>query len=73
MEIKAIRGMNDILPKDMPKWHFVEDTARRIFQLYGFSELRPPVLEKTELFFRGIGDDTDVVEKQMYTFELVSF
>lgn len=68
MDIKAIRGMNDILPEDMPKWHFVEDTARRIFHLYGFSELRPPILEKTDLFFRGIGDDTDVVEKQMYTF-----
>jgi histidyl-tRNA synthetase len=60
--------MNDILPGDMPKWHFVEETARKIFHLYGFSELRPPMLERTELFFRGIGDDTDVVEKQMYTF-----
>ncbi|MBN2297356.1 MAG: histidine--tRNA ligase [Deltaproteobacteria bacterium] len=60
--------MNDILPGDIAKWHFVENTARRIFHLYGFSELRPPVLERTELFFRGIGDDTDVVEKQMYTF-----
>jgi len=68
VNIKAIRGMNDILPEDIPKWHFVEDTVRRIFHLYGFSELRPPVLEKTDLFFRGIGDDTDVVEKQMYTF-----
>jgi len=68
LNIKAIRGMNDILPEDITKWHFVEDTARRIFHLYGFSELRPPMLEKTDLFFRGIGDDTDVVEKQMYTF-----
>ena len=68
MNIKAIRGMNDILPQDMPKWHFVENTARKIFHLYGFSELRTPMLEKTDLFFRGIGDDTDVVEKQMYTF-----
>ncbi len=68
MEIKAIRGMNDILPDDMPKWHFVEQTARKIFRLYGFSELRSPILERTEVFFRGIGDDTDVVEKQMYTF-----
>ena len=68
MEIKAIRGMNDILPGEIAKWHFVEDTARRVFNLYGFSELRPPVLERTDLFFRGIGDDTDVVEKQMYTF-----
>jgi histidyl-tRNA synthetase len=68
LEIKAIRGMNDILPKDVPKWRFVEETARRIFRLYGFEELRTPILERTELFLRGIGDDTDVVEKQMYTF-----
>ena len=68
MEVKAIRGMNDILPEDAAKWRFVEDTTRRIFSLYGFTELRPPVIEKTELFLRGIGDDTDVVEKQMYTF-----
>ncbi len=68
MEVKAIRGMNDILPEEASRWRFVEDTTRRIFSLYGFTELRPPVLEKTELFLRGIGDDTDVVEKQMYTF-----
>jgi histidyl-tRNA synthetase len=60
--------MNDILPDEADKWRFVEDTTRRIFSLYGFSELRPPVMERTELFLRGIGDDTDVVEKQMYTF-----
>jgi histidyl-tRNA synthetase len=68
LEIKAIRGMNDILPEDVAKWRFVEDTARRIFSLNGFIELRPPIMERTELFLRGIGDDTDVVEKQMYTF-----
>jgi len=60
--------MNDILPADIPQWRFVEETARRIFGLYGFSELRSPVLEKTDLFLRGMGEDTDVVEKQMYTF-----
>lgn len=68
MEIKAIRGMNDILPQETPTWRFVEETARKIFALYGFKELRPPILERTELFLRGIGDDTDVVDKQMYTF-----
>lgn len=68
MEIKAIRGMNDILPKEVRTWRFVEETARKIFGLYGFEELRSPVMEKTELFLRGIGDETDVVEKQMYTF-----
>ena len=66
--INAIRGMNDILPDEAAKWRLVEDTTRAIFSLYGFSELRPPVMERTELFLRGIGDDTDVVEKQMYTF-----
>lgn len=66
--INAIRGMNDILPADIPRWRFAEETARRIFVCYGFSELRPPMLERTELFTRGIGEDTDVVEKQMYTF-----
>lgn len=60
--------MNDILPEEIGKWHFVEDTTRRIFDLYGFAELRSPILERTELFLRGIGEDTDVVEKQMYTF-----
>jgi len=60
--------MNDILPGEAPKWRFVEETARRIFRLYGFAELRTPVLERTELFLRGIGNETDVVEKQMYTF-----
>ncbi|HOE74024.1 MAG TPA: histidine--tRNA ligase [Deltaproteobacteria bacterium] len=68
MEVKAIRGMNDILPREIPKWRFVEETARKIFRLFGYVELRTPVLERTELFLRGIGDETDVVEKQMYTF-----
>ncbi len=66
--INAIRGMNDILPEDAAKWRLVEETTRRIFSLYGFSELRPPIMERTELFLRGIGDDTDVVDKQMYSF-----
>jgi histidyl-tRNA synthetase len=60
--------MNDILPGETAKWRFVEETARKIFRLYGFVELRTPVLERTELFLRGIGNETDVVEKQMYTF-----
>jgi histidyl-tRNA synthetase len=68
MEIKAIRGFNDILPEEIGKWHFVEDTAREIFEGFGFSELRIPILERTELFSRGIGEATDIVEKEMYTF-----
>lgn len=69
MEIKAIRGFNDILPSEIGKWQFVEKTAREIFDGFGFSEIRIPVLERTELFARGIGEATDIVEKEMYTFK----
>src|SRR4030042_1565741 len=68
MEIKAIRGFNDILPQEIGKWHFVEDTARDVFESFGFSELRIPVMGRTDLFARGIGEATDIVEKEMYTF-----
>ena len=68
MEIKAIRGFNDILPDEIGKWQFVEKTVREVFEGFGFSEIRIPVLEKTELFSRGIGEATDIVEKEMYTF-----
>jgi histidyl-tRNA synthetase len=68
VEIKAIRGFNDILPNEIGKWHFVEETVRKVFEGFGFSEIRIPVLERTELFSRGIGEATDIVEKEMYTF-----
>ena len=68
MEIKAIRGFNDILPEEIGKWQFVEETAREVFEGFGFSEIRIPILERTELFSRGIGEATDIVEKEMYTF-----
>jgi histidyl-tRNA synthetase len=68
MEIKAIRGFNDILPDEIGKWQFVEDTARKVFEGFGFSEIRIPIIERTELFSRGIGEATDIVEKEMYTF-----
>ncbi len=68
MEIKAIRGFNDILPDEIGKWQFVEKTAREIFEGFGFSEIRIPIMERTELFSRGIGETTDIVEKEMYTF-----
>ena len=68
MEIKAIRGFNDILPDEIGKWQFVEKTAREVFEGFGFSEIRIPILERTELFARGIGEATDIVEKEMYTF-----
>lgn len=68
MGITAIRGFNDILPSEIGKWQFVEKTAREVFENFGFSEIRIPVLERTELFTRGIGEATDIVEKEMYTF-----
>jgi len=68
MEIKAIRGFNDILPDEIGKWQFVEKNAREVFEGFGFSEIRIPILERTELFSRGIGEATDIVEKEMYTF-----
>jgi len=68
MEIKAIRGFNDILPDEIGKWQFVEKTAREVFEGFGFSEIRIPIIERTELFSRGIGEATDIVEKEMYTF-----
>ena len=67
--ITGIKGFNDILPSDVKKWQWVESVARRIFSSFGFQEIRVPILEKTELFARGIGEATDIVEKEMYTFE----
>jgi histidyl-tRNA synthetase len=60
--------MNDILPGEIAVWQFLEQQAHRIFQTYGFTEIRVPVVEKTELFCRSIGETTDIVEKEMYTF-----
>ncbi len=68
-KIQAVRGMRDILPGQTPLWQFVEDTARRVFQSYAYGEIRTPVLEMTELFKRSIGEVTDIVEKEMYSFE----
>ena len=61
--------MHDILPAESPKWQFVEQTAREHFALYGYSEIRPPILEATSLFQRSVGELTDIVWKEMYTFE----
>ncbi len=69
MAIQAIKGVKDILPADMPAWQFLEKTARGIFEDFGFSEIRVPIFEYTELFARSIGTSTDIVEKEMYTFE----
>ena len=69
MAITGVKGFNDILPGEVEKWQHIEATARRVFELYGLSEIRIPILEKTELFCRSIGDATDIVEKEMYSFE----
>lgn len=66
--IKAIRGFKDILPEEIGWWQEVERAARRVCRLFGFREIRIPVVERTELFARSIGEDTDIVEKEMYTF-----
>ncbi|MDD2897068.1 MAG: histidine--tRNA ligase [Desulfuromonadaceae bacterium] len=68
MALTAVKGFNDILPGESGRWQHIEQTARRVFELNGFGEIRVPVLEKTELFCRSIGDTTDIVEKEMYTF-----
>jgi histidyl-tRNA synthetase len=67
--IQAVRGMNDILPELTPAWQHLEDTLRQVIQSHGYREIRLPLLEKTELFKRSIGEVTDIVEKEMYTFE----
>ena len=68
MSVTAIRGFNDILPGDTEAWRHIEQTAWSIFRTYGFSEIKLPIVEKTELFARSIGETTDIVEKEMYTF-----
>ena len=68
LKIKALKGFKDILPEEVILWKYIEDAARDIFQRFSFSEIRLPILEKTELFARAIGEATDIVEKEMYTF-----
>ena len=66
--VQAIRGMHDVLPQDVGTWQFVEERARKLFERYAYQEIRTPILEKTELFTQTLGAATDVVEKEMYTF-----
>ncbi len=68
-QIQAIRGMNDCLPQDTPVWQYLEQVLRSTVASYGYSEIRFPIVEMTELFKRSLGEVTDVVEKEMYTFE----
>ena len=68
-KIQAIRGMNDLLPSDSPRWQFFEAKVRQLMLRYGFNEIRTPIVEQTALFARSIGEVTDIVEKEMYTFD----
>ncbi|RLA91046.1 MAG: histidine--tRNA ligase [Deltaproteobacteria bacterium] len=66
--IKAIRGFNDILPDEIKFWEYIIDTSKKVFKSFGYKEIIIPILEKTDLFLRSIGEATDIVEKEMYTF-----
>ncbi len=68
-KFQAIRGTRDLLPPDTALWNRVEQTAHEVFATYGFGEIRPPIMEPTELFARAVGGDTDIVSKEMYTFQ----
>ena len=67
--IKAVRGTRDLLPPDTALWNFVESAAREVFRVYNFHEIRTPVFEETQLFARSVGEETDIVAKEMYTWE----
>src|SRR6202041_2819916 len=67
--LKAVRGTRDLLPPETALWNHVESPARALFARYGFGEIRTPIFETTELFARGVGEETDIVSKEMYTWE----
>ena len=68
VKVQSVKGTRDLLPPDTAVWAAVESTARRVFGAYGYGEIRTPILEETELFVRGVGESTDIVGKEMYTF-----
>ena len=68
-QVQVIRGMHDVLPSDMPVWNQLEDNYRALVESYGYRQIRTPVVEKTALFKRSVGEATDIVEKEMYTFD----
>jgi len=68
MNLRAVKGMNDILPDEIGRWHRLESAFRALVELYGYKEVRPPLLESTSLFVRSIGEVTDIVEKEMFSF-----
>src|ERR1700732_1946908 len=67
--IRAVKGTRDLLPPDTAVWNHVETVAREVFRSYNYHEIRTPILEETQLFARGVGTETDIVSKEMYTFE----
>ncbi len=69
MKIAGVKGMNDVLPAGIARWHEMEAVAREVFALYGYREVRTPVVEHAQLFARGVGEATDIVNKEMYVFE----
>ncbi|HHT9117461.1 MAG TPA: ATP phosphoribosyltransferase regulatory subunit, partial [Candidatus Hypogeohydataceae bacterium YC38] len=68
LSLRAPRGMEDVLPHQWHLWRRLEKVAREVFELFGYQEVRTPIFEDTKLFVRGIGEATDIVEKEMYTF-----
>jgi len=69
MKYKTLKGLQDIFPPEISAWHHIEDRARTIFKHYGYREIRLPIMESTDLFIRSIGETSDIVEKEMYTFQ----
>jgi len=69
MKYKTLKGLQDILPSEITVWHHIEKISRGIFRNYGYQEIRPPILESTDIFIRSIGETSDIVEKEMYTFQ----
>src|SRR5919198_3572682 len=67
--IRAVKGTRDLLPPDTAVWNRVESIAREVFRAYNYQEIRTPILEETQLFARGVGEETDIVTKEMYTFQ----
>ncbi len=68
MKVKALKGFKDVEAQESYKWHYIEDAMRRVTRAFGFHEVRTPVLEQTDLFLRSVGETTDIVQKEMYTF-----
>ena len=68
-KLRAVKGMNDILPPDSARWEWLEERVRELMAQYAYRNLRTPIVEPTALFVRGLGEVTDIVEKEMYSFE----